>query len=686
MANKYRKRSVAPAAPSEAPAEAPQAEGSIIEGLKSIPEAFAQVGRDIAEIPGGVRAAAEQLPTAVPGGQYAVDKLRMALGESGEEIASKRAELEKEHPIGTAMGDVSAMMAGGAVLPGGKAASAVGRMAESAAQMALLTPAYKLGQTADQAQLKGDALHTESIANAFSLGDILTASGIAALLGAPAAGAEALAGVKPRAAAAAEAEAAKLFPKSAQALGTTPEALGQTAIQKSMLKSETATKKLLQDAGKRIGDAAAQAKLGKTDIDQMAMDLLALEQQAQNNQFLTTARKQLRTQAARLLNVTDGTELESIIQSFKGEARAAYKSGKAQKGQFYGDAAEALRGRMANHLDIVDPEIGAQYRSAVQDYNTYVKMGGEAAAGARKQMSLGTVGKAAARAAVPPMVGGLLGGPAGAAAGLALDVVAPAGILSPLRGKNKAVLLDRIAKAAPGAQHSQRAVEVLDHLLGVAKAVPRALAERKPEEDVHGKYKGMAKALRNSMADPSGTAQKMRAQLDFLPPHVADAVTANCMNKLQCLALELPPERGPATAFGITTDVPERAKREFLRKAEDKFDPYGAVLSGSPTRVKNAEQYNPETINDLRKRLVQRLAEQPDLDYSTKRRVTGILGVAGVPTQDPMVGATLQQIMRKRREAHGAQGQMRSARQANANLKNNSATLTRAQKILNNGE
>lgn len=690
MANKYRKRAAAKeSTPTPAAESAP--EKGLLEGIRDLPgnlwEAAKTVGSDIAEIPGGARAALEQLPTAVPGGQYVTDKVRMALGQSGEDIESTRAQLATEHPIGTALGDIGAMAAGGALLPGAGAGSAVKQVLTQAGQAAVLAPAYKLGQVADQAVLRGDALHVEAIANSFSFQDSLEAAGLTLLMGAPMVGVEAAGQVGPAAARRAKTEAARLFPKAAQKLGMSEEAVGQLAMDKNMLRSETSAKKLMQEAGTRMGQAADKAQFSQTEIEAMALDLAAMEKAAEPNQTLASARKQVRAQAARLLDVQTGAELEGIIQGFKAEARAANRAGKSQKGQFYGDVAESLRDHMGKNLDVVDPKVGAEYRAAVQDYNTYAKMAPEAAAGAKKQVRGRDVANVVARGAVAPALG-YLAGPAGVAGGLAADLMIPQ-VTAPIRGKNTAVLMDRISKTAPGQQHIARASEVVSGLLGVAKAGTVAIGRSgtlAEEKDVPKRYAGVAKALRNSMADPSGTAKQLRSQLNFLPPHIADAVAANSMNKLQCLALALPPETGPATAFGIQTDVPDRAKREFLRRAQDAFDPYGAVLSGSPMRVREAEKYNPETINDLRKQVIAKIAENPQLPYSTKRRVAGILGVAGVPTQDPMVGATVQQVLRLRRQAQDSQGQMKSARQMNANLKQNSATLTRAQKILNNGE
>ncbi|HET6345556.1 MAG TPA: hypothetical protein VFH51_11535, partial [Myxococcota bacterium] len=623
MANKYRK--LAEQAEKSKPSETPREKG-LLEGLRDLPGALAEaagtVAGDIAEIPGGARAALEQLPNAIPGGQFVVDKARMALGESGQEIAGRRAQLEAEHPIGTALGDVGAMAAGGALLPGAKAATAAGRLAVGGAQAAVMAPAYKLGQVADQAALKGDALHTEAIANAFSFQDSLEAAGLTALMGLPGAaveaGSAALLGGAKAARNRAVSQAGELVQKGAQKLGMTPEDAGALVLDEGLLEHQGAAKRQMQDAGKRMGNAVKSAQLDAQDLETMAQEIVALGEAQENNALLAPARKQLAAQAKALANVQSGEELEAIIQTLKSESRSAYQSKKNQKGELFGDAAEILRGRLSDHLDIIDPRAGAEYRSAVQDYNTYAKLAPEVAAGAKKQVKLGAVARDIGKAGAATAAGSLLGGPVGGAVALGAELAMP-GATSSVRGKSTAVLLNKLSKMAPGQQHIDRATEVTEMLLGApAMAANQSVRDNGAEKDVPKRYADVAKALRSSMADPTGTASKLRAQLDFLPPHVADAVTANQMNKLQCLALALPPETGPATAFGITTDVPDRAKREFLRRAQDAFDPYGAVLSGSPMRVKESEKYNPETINDLRKRVIERIAENPKLPYSTK--------------------------------------------------------------------
>jgi hypothetical protein len=199
------------------------------------------------------------------------------------------------------------------------------------------------------------------------------------------------------------------------------------------------------------------------------------------------------------------------------------------------------------------------------------------------------------------------------------------------------------------------------------------------------RFDQIAHMLQEHLGNPNKAATNLRAHLNFLPPAHADAVTANTMNKLQTAAHELPIPRGPATAFGIQNHVNDRDKREYLRKFDAKFDVFGAIKSGRKDLILEAEKYHPEMMNEIRKKAIAKLGGE-DVDYLTKRRVSGILGIPGTPTQDPRLANGLQLLIQTRKTAQDSQGQMKSARQMNANLKNNSATLTRAQRILNGGD
>lgn len=613
---------------------------------------------------------------AIPGGKYASAKIASLLGGGTEqEAAHLEGKLEHDNPLTSLGGNLAGAAGTGVGALPEAAGGAVAKLAGNAAINATLEPIYKLGEIANQAQLQADPLHVEQIANAFSLTDILEAGGLGAIAGVPALGMEAAAGAKSALRGAAEKSAGDLFTKAATKLGLSTEEAGAMALDKGLLQNRGNIAKLTRQAGKQIEESVKSATIDGHFREILATKLEGLAEQAGPITTLSGATKTLTKQAAalRAAEDLDGPQLQSVISGLRQEARAAYTSKRAQKGQLFNDAAQVLRDSLADHLDVVAPEAGTSYRQAVEDYRIYSTMTPEAVRGADAQVGAKDVGKAALRAGA----GAAVGGPVGAlAAEAATGGYTARGILS----RNSAVLLNRMSEMAPNEIFNTKAAQALKVLISPNSVMP---AETVAHEDTAAEFERTSNALRHSLVDPTGTARKIRSHLGFLPPQHADAVTANTMNKLQYQALDIPQSDGPATAFGSQTGVSDRVKREFLRRTHAAFNPFSAIESGRGDLIKHAEKFNPNTVDKVRQMAVSHLSENQDMDYLTKRRVSAILGIAGTPTQDPVLGNTLQQIIHTKHEANSQAGQMQSAKQANASMKNNQATFTRAQRILN---
>lgn len=629
-----------------------------------------------------LRAAGEGIMSIIPGAKAAEAKILGALpGNSEQKVAQQQAKLGKENEFEHGLGQ-AAGVAGAMALPGGQAAAGtLAGAAASAAEGAMLAPAYKLGDVANQAQIKGDALHVEQIANAFDFHDIAWASGLAAVMHVPVAGLEALAGAAQPLAQRAAKSAGDLFTKAAEKLGLDTATVGRMILDKGVLENAGALKRLTRDAGKRMeaGENAAQVdsvfrgdladkleELVKTQItpaagmDAQARDLLKRAKTIRNNAEM------------------DGGALGEIITSFGEEAKASNKS--AVK-ELYRTAQQTFRDALGTHLDAVDPAIASTYRSAVQDYRTYSVLKQEAPAALKKQLSGADIAKTAGTLATTHVAGAVLGAPG--AAGLAADAIIGGQSVRRLIGKSPARLLNKASKALPTDLFDSNVGQVLQSLVKGAPLVTALGADHLTADEIDDQYRQVTRGLRHSLQDTQGTSTKLRAHLGFLPPVQADSVTANSMNKLQAAAMDIPLPGGPATLFGSQVDVSDRQKREFLRRTDAKFSPFTAIASGRSDLVKHAEQYNPETVHEIKKRVVEHLANSPEVDFQTKRRVSGILGVPGTPTQDPRLGGTLQAIIAARKQANSAAGQMGSARNAKAAMKNDQSTLTRAQSILN---
>lgn len=609
-------------------------------------------------------AGADKLAGAIPGGQWLKDKATMALGVPGDFIAKERARLQAEHPVASAVGTAGELALGAAALPMGAATGAgrAARAAVSAGQAAMLVPAYKLGDTADQAALMSSPLRTEQITHSLFTGDSVTAALLSVMLHAPGALVEQLSPhLRELAAKYAGREAAALFPKAADKLGLPPGGaadVGQLALEKGLLRSAGAVKRQLADTGARIGAAAEKAQVDEVLRAKMGDELATFANTLEGNTGYDATRRALIKQADAFESTQmNGAQVEDVIQKLNSSGTKGDKA-------VYKDAAQKLRGIFADHLDVVDPDAGASYRAAVDDYRAYARMAPEAAKGAASQATNADVAMKAMLLGTGPLLKKAAG-----AVGLATRP-----------DKNYAQFLNQFTKNPPSANFAVKSGKVLSQLLG-----PMPLADAVStlnHEELQNRYDEVQHVLRTAAVGPELAAQHLRGRVDFLPPHEADAAVGNTIARLQDAAVNLPAGPHPPTAFGIQTGPTDREKRVFLEKFDASFDPYKAIASGRADLIAEAEKHNPEVMHHLKTQLLLKLNERTDIPYEQKRKLAAILGVAGTPLQDAATGAQLQQIIRTRREADSQAGQMHSARQHAASQQQNKASLTRAQKLL----
>src|SRR6185503_18419211 len=610
----------------------------------------------------------------VPGGEFLARKLGTAaahalhlpIDDSPASQAEAKATYEA-NPGSELVGNAIGAAAMGKAMPEG------GNAAESALQAGMLAPAYKLGETANQADLQHRKIDAEMIEHSFNFKDILEAAGIGAVfhVGGHMAG-KAMTAAGDVAKGFAEESAGKLFPKSAAKLKRAPTDIGEQALQEGWLKRSDKAAELAEDAGKRMEQEAAKAELDPVFFQQAEKRLGPILQAAEKSPEASEAAAEVQKYAKRFAKAGagelqySGQEFQTLISDLRGKARATKNT--SQKAVF-NDVAAQLRDHMATHLEAQDPGAGARYRDAVSDYRIYASVEKEAAKGAEKVLRSSDVAKTLGRNAILPAAGSVLG-PAGTAAGFAMDLMGAQSTWNTLK-KNKALFWDAISKIPPSVRQSKMVGAVIDTLMsGTKHTLLRensiGLDEGPPDET----YDKLVGGIQTSMADPNKMASGLSDHLDHLEPVQTAAVTSNIVNKLQTVAVEAPQNHGPMTAFGVGTSVSQREKRDYLRKVEAKFDPYNAVASGRRDMIQEAEKHNPETVNAIKQEVIRRMQTDPKMSYSTKRRLAGILGLPGVPMQDPALAGHLQQAIKTRREAKSAAGQAGSARQMNASLKN----------------
>lgn len=621
---------------------------------------------------------------AVPGAEFLATKIGQALGYNPTQ--AERSQEQATYAANPKTG-LAGSLVGGALT--GEIVGPAGSLAEAAGQAALLQPAYKLGETAAAAAQEHRPIDAEMIEHAFSFKDMLVAAGLgAAFHGVGTAGSKAL-DIAQTAGARAEQAAGELVPKAAEALRQTPARVGARALAEDLFSQADKATKLKEAAGQRMSRAAAQGQLDSTFFSALLPKFDPIRQAAKVNveaekalQSLAPYAKKFREAESGKLQYS-GEEFQTLIGDLRQKAR---EEGNHNAAGAINDVATVMRNHLADHLDQQAPGLKDAYLDAVSDYRFYESIEKEAAAGSEKVLKLGDVAKLGAKAAVAPAVGGMLGGAPGAMAGLAADIAGAQGAAQTFR-KNPALLWKSVAKISPSQLARKRIEAVTSTLMsGTKHALLSEMSLGLDDKSLDENYDHIVQGAQAQMADPAKFASGIGEHLHTIPAPLAAAVSSNLSNKLQSTGVEAPANNAPLTAFGQQVAIPNREKREFLRKVEAKFDPYNAVASGRQDLIQEAERYNPETVNAIKAEVLRRMQTDPNMPYSTKRRLAGILGIAGVPTQDPALAGHLQQILATKRTARTAAGQAGSARQMNATLKNNSATLTRAQRLLNSGD
>ena len=645
--------------------------------------------QDLGDIKSGVggetaQGAAEGVVSAIPGGEYVVNKIAHAIDPkvSPEQLQEAGERIQSRAPTAYAAGNLAGNVAGGAALPAG-GAGLLTKVATQAAIGAALTPAYKFGETANQALLQNTPISNEQLRQVFSLDDILQSAGLSAL------GAGVLHGlgstpslVSSASAKVAANEGERLFEKVAPKTGRSAESLAQRALDEGLLRDGAIDAKLAE-ASARLDTSKVEITpdAGKLVATSMAARLADHSQQYEQFSPLAGARKYVDRVAKSLQskNATwGGEELHELMNQVSSKSRTLKDNSQRA---FLQDAVQIMRDEYGTSLELLNPEAGSAWRSAMSDYKVYVNM--QRANKSMPQITAKDIGKTAAVSGIGA-ASVAAGNPAiwaaeGAAAVLGGERLR--GAVVP-RGRNIANLADKFSKmTAPGSTFETRVRKSLDLIM---KGGTDWISQL-PAKDLHKRYEELSNAFQSAAADSTGAAEKLRGELDFLPSQQADAATAAFMDQLQTHAVETQTQTGVTTAFGVHTVKTDREKRTFLRHVEAAHDPFYAVASGSPDLVQVAAKNHPETVKELQKRVMAEVSADQNMPYSKKRRISAILGVAGTATQDPLLGSILQARIKDNRQQQTAQGQAESARTKAAGVAKDLESATRVQNLMKLG-
>lgn len=333
---------------------------------------------------------------------------------------------------------------------------------------------------------------------------------------------------------------------------------------------------------------------------------------------------------------------------------------------------------------VAGPGEAALYNAARQDYRFYKNMM-KVMDVAPKQATLGdlvgsTVGSGVKRA-IPSMVGGAVAGPVGAAAGA--YAAEKAGVDAATGGRNTYMLTKKVLERLPAMDTVRDMAQMAADFAGAT--TKGVAAYNFAPSDFFGKYSTVTAALKSIEADPIGYGQKVRDELAEMnvDPKLADAMVIKQMETIRKAQALMPKSSRPASLFGPRETVSLMDQMKFERAMEAHFQPIKAFRSKDPVRMKAAVDAHPELAEVFRPYL-QPYLENPDkIPYKNRALIGTVMGIAGVPIQDPKLGGTLQTVITANK-MQAQQGQQDSAMQTKA-IKNKAgeAAKTRADQVIN---
>jgi hypothetical protein len=230
-----------------------------------------------------------------------------------------------------------------------------------------------------------------------------------------------------------------------------------------------------------------------------------------------------------------------------------------------------------------------------------------------------------------------------------------------------------------------KSVSTLDRLFAPGAFASGNLLGHLTDKQVDKAYDDAKAHLESAQADPMAHVQAIQETLTKagVPAQVVDSASAKAMQDYQQMTNVIPKSPAPASVFGSSVDhITGQQKRDFLRKLICAKDPHAAVMSGDPALIKWAEQFNPETLQQLREATLARI-NRPGvkIPYRVQLQLAGCLGGAALPSQDPIVGAGLQANISDQNFKNSQEGQVNSARQNKAISAQQKGMVTKSQAL-----
>lgn len=637
---------------------------------------WSDVGNDTISAAQGI---VDAVPFATPVMDAAISKVR------GTDVAQEAAKSEARLATGPGIaGQVAGNLIGGAAVKVVQGANVLRTVAANAALAMGIDRARQLSEEVKADQIEVTPSTVGAYWDAFS--SHLESLGLSAVLGgvsgalhpAPRALER---GVKYVAGEAAEAAASRLVRGTDKVEGAVAKSgmTGSEMLAKAeaegMLADPTLIAKAKEAAGARKGalvDKLTPEHVNHVDIvEDMAQIRSRLPGDSAAAKTLAKAEELI---SAEQPNGRSMAERASALKADGGSKSLVFSDRQALK-----DAAKAIDARLAQSLDTISPELGREFHAANQDYRQYINM--EKVLGRTEQVTakgLGAKAVGVMAATKAGAVAGALLGPAGSGAG-ALGGLVASTFAAATVGKSSNYSIMKAIAQAPEIRFNEKLVGAVETLMSPVVA-PHAASK------FIGSYDRTEKLLNEIAADPIAYGDKIRDELDAagIQPDLADALVLKQMKVAGDLYHLLPKKDGGTSLFAEPDGVSQMDKMAFERKVEAHFDPFAALNSNDPDRIKAAMAAHPEIGEAYAKQVLEYVqANKGKVPFAKRQAVGAVLGVNGSPDEDPLLGGHMQKLITLE-NAKAAEGQQNSARTVKAVVNRSAAVArTRADQVIN---
>lgn len=619
-----------------------------------------------------IKGAIDSIPGATAFTNYVNSKTR------GTTVQKEALETEKRlQGTGATSGYVAGLVGQAAAIPVLSAANVVAQAAKNAGAAAVLSAAQLLGEEAKIDQMEITPSTVDQYWNAIAEHPLqILASGVlgGVVGGIAPSGAKKLA---EKALTSVEESAAdkilqrtKSVRKAVRQSGVAKgeeDLLLERAEKEGILDNYAKADELRAQTGKKTEELLKQAEWDHIDHSGIVDDLevIGATEKTSDGPAVRTFLRGLQDHIS--VNQPDSETLATEASRLLADARKSIATAPTAINEAKVAAAQAIKGRLAQALGLKDPKLALQYQELNNDYKIYVNLKNilESAPKQTKFASPGDV----AKLAVKTLVGGPL--KAGAAA---------AGLVTKTPTSNY-TLARALLRRLPSEAFTEQMDSAVQGLFAAG-----GFTGPKEAGKLFGEYDRIKNTLQKIESDPEGYGKRFHEELTDagMPPQLADALTVKQMQIVGDLFHLQPKSNAPPSLFQDTEDhITPFQRQKFERQAEAYLSPLDSIKSGDVTRIEAAKSAHPETFKILQQRIVEKLQRGEKVPFKMQRLVGTVLGGPGVPGQDPLLGAQMQNLIQARKNID-AQGQQNSARVVKA-VGNRDASIakTQADRIIN---